>query len=194
MTVNASTDGEGEEPEDTGEVGLSTDTRSFGANASITGQVNNEGEVFIAADNTGTPCIYIGDTATGKKVKGFLSFDVSSIAGQNVLGAWLNIKGSRVGDPTSLFREMRISSTHYGNSLDGADYGVSSSTLTSFFPVSGSDFSFTNENLRNAVQNTLTADRQYFQVTLFIDSTSGNHTSDGLSISLSDVTLEVEYD
>jgi len=179
--------------EPAGAVGTSLSTRGFGANAALSGQVNEDGEFFIAADSSGVPYIYVGDTASRLKVQGFLSFDVSIIAGENVTAAWLTIRGSRDGDPTLLLMPLAISSTNYGNSLDGADYGVSSTNLISFYPLSGTDFSFTNENLKNAVQGVLTAGRQYFQVKLVINSANGNTVADGFTILLSDVMLEVEY-
>ena len=192
MTVNASTDGEGEEPEDTGEVGLSTDTRGFGANASISGQINEDEEFFIASDSSGIPYIYVGDTASRLKVQGFLSFDVSEIAGENVLNAWLNINGSRIGDPNSLLGVFSVSSTNYGNTLYGRDFGVSTSTLFSQ-PLSYSDFSFTNEDLKNAVQDILASDRQYFQVKLGTNNVNVNGVSDGFTFLLSNISLGVSY-
>ncbi len=173
--------------------GPSESARGFGAVASMSGQVNQGGEVFISADSSGSPAIYVGDQAVDIQTRGFLSFDIRSIEGENVTGAWLTIRDERVGDPTRLMREMRIGSTDYGNSLDGADYGTPVTTLTNFFPLSGSDFSFTNEALINAVQNALTAGRQYFQVKLVIDSVYNNHAADGIIIYLSDVMLEVGY-
>jgi len=176
-----------------GGVGPSGGTHGFTAVASMSGQVNDNGTVFISADSSGSPSIYIGDQAADLQTRGFLSFNVSDIAGKNVTGAWLTIRSGRIGDPTSLLREMRISSTNYGNSLDGADYESSTTTLTSFFPLTGADFSFTNEALINAVQDTLSAGRQYFQLKLFIDSVSNNHIADGFTVYISDVQLEVEY-
>jgi hypothetical protein len=194
VTVNPWGVAGGDDEEDEGEAGPSLSVRGFGANASISGQVNEDGVVFISSDSSGAPSIYVGDTATDLQVRGFISFDVSGISGKNVQGAWLTIRGSRTGNPTSLSREMRIGSIDFGNSLNGTDYGVSSNTLTSFFPLDETDFSFTNEELRNAVQSILTAGRQNFQIKMAVDSVSNNHVPDGFTFYLSDIALEVEYE
>jgi len=140
--------------------------------------------------------IYVGDT-TGTppaQYRGFLSFDVSSIAGKNVLDAWLTLRGTRVGIPESLMRELAVASLNYGNSLDAGDFGLSVSTLTSFYPLSTrTDFSFTNNQLKNAVQSALDSGRQYFQVMLYIGNTSNNDSKDGFEFYLSNVGLEVSY-
>ncbi len=52
-----------EEEEEIGEV-YSEGLRSFGAIDLISGNVNEDGVVYIAADSTGSPSIYVGDTET----------------------------------------------------------------------------------------------------------------------------------
>jgi len=187
-----------EEDDDEGEVFDARRVRSIGAVASLSGQVNENREVFLASDSSGTPYIYVGDlyvpaTDSHLKAQGFLSFDISVIEGDNVAETWLNVSGSTVGDPTTLMCAMAIASTNYGDSLTGSDYTSSASTLTSVFPLDHNDFSFTNSSLRNAVQSALDAGRQYFQVKFYITSANDNHNADGFTIYLSDVMLEVEY-
>jgi hypothetical protein len=72
----------------------------------------------------------------------------------------------------------------------GGDFGVSASTLFSQ-SLSYSDFSFTNEDLKNAVQDILTSDRQYFQVKLGINNANVNGVFDGFTFLLLNVSLEI---
>ncbi len=168
----------------------SENLRAFAADRPISGYVNEYGVVM-----DGLGVIYVGDTAgtPAAQNRGFLSFDVSSIAGENITNAWLTLRGTRVGNPESLMRELAVTSFDYGNSLNGGDYGGSGSTLTSFFPLNHNDFSFTNDQLKDAVQTALTSGRQYFQVKIYINSTSGNDSKDGFEFYLSNIGLEVSY-
>ncbi len=166
--------------------------RSFGAEASLSGQVNEDGGVFIAEDTVGAPAVFVGDTATDIRVYGFLSFDVSEIAGENVLNAWLNLVANRIGEPTTFTSSLSIASTNYGPTLGSEDFGAVTDGLYSGRP-GFSDFSFTNDHLKEAVQNVLTEGRQYFQIKLSVPSPSRNGTSDGFNFLLSNVSLEVSY-
>jgi hypothetical protein len=166
--------------------------RSFVADASISGQVNENGVVFIAEDTVGAPGVFVGDTAIDLRAYGFLSFDVSEIVGKNVLNAWLNLIANRIGDPNTFMSSLAIGSTDYGSTLDPEDFGVTTDGLYGGRP-GFSDFSFTNDYLKEAVQNVITEGRQYFQLKLSVPSPSRNGVSDGFSFLLSNVSLEISY-
>lgn len=85
-----------------------------------------------------------------------------------------------------------IGSTDYDSTLGPEDFGSDTSSLSSGRP-GFSDFSFTNDYLKGAVQNVLTEGGQYFQVKLSIPSPSNNRISDGFNFLLSNVSLEVFY-
>ncbi len=182
-----------EEPEpEPGEAFSGEDLRSFGAESTVSGQVTEDGSVFIAADSPGVPAIYVGDLASGLYVRGFLSFDVSEIAGANVLAAWFNLKASRIGDPNSLMGSFSVGATDFGPTLDGGDYNVTVDGLGGR-PSGYSELSLSNEYLKNAVQDVLSSGRQYFQVRLSMGVPNSNGVADGFSILLSNVSLEVSY-
>jgi len=174
-----------EEPEVYGE-----SLKSIGAKSSISGQIIESLTVFIAGDSSGTPAIYVGDTVSNLKIIGFLSFDVSELAGENVLAAWLNIKANRIGSPSG--STFSIGDINYGNTLDPSDYSLAPVHLFGR-SLGYSDFSFSNDQLKNAVQSALNDGRQYYQVKLEILYQGNNDTADGFEILLSNVSLEVSY-
>lgn len=179
------------EPEDDAVEG--EDFRSFSAVEGLTGQIDDVGNVTFANENPGAPSIYVGDLENASKVYGFISFDVGELVGKDVNQAWLNISGQRVGDPASLSDIFSIYATAYGISLDPGDIGSPQTGLYSR-AIGFTDWSFSNDNLKNAIQAVLDEGRQFFQIKLFIPVSNHNGLDDGFSILLSDISLEVSYD
>ena len=158
----------------------------------LTGQVNEDGPVFIAADSSGAPSIYVGDLITNVKVKGFISFDINELAGRNIISARLNIKGAGVGNPSAMPGNLGIGSTNYGNSLDASDYTSPVNSIASFRP-GFRVMDISNNQIKDYIQSVATAGGRYAQFVLGYASTSNNGVADGLSILSGDISLEVTY-
>jgi hypothetical protein len=175
------------EPEDRPDM-----TANYDPITTLTGQVNEDGPVFKSADSSGAPSIYVGDLASNIQVKGFISFDISELAGKNIISARLNIKGTAVGTPAAYSGNLVIYSTNYGSSLDSADYSAPKNSIRSFRP-GFVDLSFSNDQLRDYLQSVTTAGGQYAQFVLAYAGITNNGTADGRSILVQDVSLEVTY-
>ena len=175
------------EPEDRPEM-----TSSYDPITTLTGQVNEDGPVFKSSDSSGAPSFYVGDLATNIKVKGFVSFDISELAGKNIISARLNMRGTAVGTPAAYSSNLRISSTNYGSSLDSADFSSPTSFIRGFRP-GFNDLSFSNDQLRDYLQAVATAGGRYAQFVLAYEGIANNGAADGRSILVQDVSLEVTY-
>ncbi len=167
-------------------------TGSYDPITVLTGQVNEDGPVFKSADSSGVPSIYVGDLATNIKVKGFISFDISELAGKNILSARINMLGTAVGNPSAYPGNLGIYSINYGSSLDSADYSSPVNSIRSFRP-GFSDLSFSNNQLRDYIQSVAEVGGVYAQFLLEYFSTIDNGVADGRSILVQDISLEVIY-
>ena len=92
----------------------------------------------------------------------------------------------------SIGASLGIYEGNYGT-LNYDDFSRVYPSLISFYPLSGTDFSFSNLALRNSLQNVLTEGRDYFQLKLAIAGTNTNGNPDGFVIYTTDVGLEVAY-
>jgi hypothetical protein len=167
-------------------------TGSYDPITTLTGQVNEDGPVFKASDSSSVPSIYVGDLATNIKVKGFISFDISELAGKNIISARMNIKGTGVGSPSAMPGNLGIYSTNYGNTLESSDYTSAVNTIMSYRP-GFREFNINNDHLRNYIQSVATAGGTYAQFIMGYANTSNNGVADGLSILVQDISLEVTY-
>jgi hypothetical protein len=180
------------EEEESGEA-MEESLRGFGTEDALCGQVAEDGTVIMASESSAAPSFYVGDTVENIRIQGFISFDVSEIAGSEVIAAWLNIRGTRTGDPLSYPETyFHLYHSNYGDSLGFEDFDIVIEPLE-YGSLDRTDFSFTNDNLRDAVQRVLNAYDQYFQMSLLIPASSDNGASDGFIFLLSDISLEVSY-
>jgi hypothetical protein len=183
---------EDSEEEESGEA-MGESLRGFRTEDSLCGQVAEDGTVFMALESSGAPVFYVGDTVENIRIQGFISFNVSEIAGSEVIAAWFNISGTRIGDPLSYPETyLHLYHSNYGGSLGFEDFDIVIEPLA-YGPLDHTDFSFTNDNLKDAVQRVLNAGDQYFQMSLLIPASSDNRSSDGFNFLLSNISLEVSY-
>ena len=125
--------------------------------------------------------------------KGFLSFDVSDLAGSTVINAWFTASNTeKSGDPLTLGSDLLLYSYDYGDSLEGGDYRTGGRRITNFAADSDS-LECSNEVLVEEIQERLDDSENYFQVKLSYLNENGNGDSDGLIIYLSNIVLEVSY-
>ncbi|MGM0651931.1 MAG: hypothetical protein ACQES4_04010 [Bacillota bacterium] len=167
-------------------------SESYNPIATLTGQVNEEGQTFKSSDSSGVPTIYVGDLPTNLNVKGFISFDISELAGKNIVSANLNLWGTAVGNPSAHSGNLGIYSTNYGSSLDSADYSSPVDSIRSFRP-GFSDLSFSNNQLRDYIQSVASAGGTHAQFRLEYPSATNNGVADGRSILVQDISLDINY-
>ncbi len=150
----------------------------------------------LASESSSAPNIYVGDSADGSNVKGYLSFNVNDLSGKTVVEAEVVITHfGRTGDPTTLLgSDLDFYAVNYGDSLDGSDYRTGSYThLTSMAPESTS-FTISGSELIEEIQEVLDdPGRDNFQLKLFFQSANGNGDPDGFEIILSNVSLFITY-
>jgi len=165
----------------------------IGADLRLSGYIVEDTGVYIAGDSSGIPSIFIGDTATIKQSKGFLSFNISGLTGATVLQSWLTINNiEHVGDPSSLISDFLVYAYDYGPSLEMADYRTGGTRLDRFAPDT-INIEISTDALDDAVQRSIDAGNDNFQLKLAFTNENGNGQSDGYNIFMSDVILEVSY-
>lgn len=167
-------------------------TGNYSPVTALTGQVNEGGPVFKSSESSGVPSFYVGDLANNKKVKGFISFDISELAGKNITSARLNMQSTAVGSPGSYSGSLAIRSINYGNSLDAVDYNLPANSIRTFRP-GFSDLSFSNDQLRNYIQSVAIEGGTFAQFVIDYPEVTNNATADGRSILVQDVSLVVTY-
>ena len=107
----------------------------------------------------------VGDLATNKPIRGFLSFDISSLAGKTVTSAEMEFNNySILGDPYSLIEKIRVTAVFWGtDDIKLGDYNSTGVTLGLFdIPT----FTCSSQALVNALNNAITDGHDRFQIML----------------------------
>jgi len=162
----------------------------------LSGNIGESRVVSLASESSSAPNIYVGDSADGSNIKGYLSFDVYSLPGKTIVEAEVVITHfGRIGDPTTLLgSDLDFYAVNYGDSLDGSDYRTGGYThLTSMAPDRDS-FSISSDDLINEIQEVLDdPGRDNFQLKLLFQNANTNGDPDGFEIILSNVSLFITY-
>jgi len=176
--------------------GAITDGRTIAPDPALSGCMNESRIPSLASESSSAPNIYVGDSADGSNIKGYLSFNVNSLSGKTIVEAEVVITHfGRIGDPTTLLgSDLDFYAVNYGDSLDGSDYRTGSYThLTSMAPDRDS-FSISSDDLVNEIQEVLDdPGRDNFQLKLLFQNANTNGDPDGFEIILSNVSLFITY-
>jgi hypothetical protein len=182
--------------EEGGSGGYVQDDTTVVPDPALSGNMSESEIPSLASNSSGTPCIYVGDSADGSNIKGYLSFNVNGLSGKTIVEAEVVITSfAPTGDPTTLLgSDLDFYAVNYGDSLEGSDYRTGSYThLASMTPESTS-FAISGSELIEEIQEVLDdPGRDYFQIKLFFQNANGNGDPDGFVIYLSDVVLHITY-
>ena len=140
--------------------------------------------------------LYAGDSLANRPCSGYISFDITSLAGANIQSASVVFTLSdKHGDP-SFFDALVLSEYYWGDRVIKPSDAVTSGNILQNFSVSDSTFSCSNDALKNALQDAIKAKRLRFQLRInFIGSSvsDGDSQLDGWVYQQSNVKLSITY-
>jgi hypothetical protein len=148
-------------------------------------------------------CLYAGDTgaASGaiignRPVRGYISFDISSLAGKTMDTASMTFNLKKSWGVPADFGTMWVGAVFWGSGpLTPADYNLVSSGMQSLSTATGGSFTADSANFKTQLQNAINAGKSRFQVRIhwsFTGSDSDN-TWDGWEYDQSGINLNITY-
>jgi len=171
-----------------------TETVSFGSLA-IAPLLKSEWGHIIKDDSicrNGTCKILVGDYLSNKPFRGFVSFDISGLAGRNVYDVVLIFENpTQIGDPASIISAV---------SVEFVDWGSDNLKLEDYFLLGTSLGDFTNPNffctygsLGVQLQDAIDSGKDRFQLRISNSGllTNNNNTTDVWSYPIDHVNLDV---
>jgi len=191
VTVEAD-DGNGGNDQKTKTVTV-TDLPVFSMNVPI---ALGEGGWMVSDTNFGQSdsCYCAGDSVGDNTYKGYISFDISGLAGSTIKSATLTFNlYIAVGDPSS-FVPLWVSSTYWGKRSIGTagDYNINSDPIENF---STPNFTYHDSKLKIYLKNAITSGKERFQIVIFFTgmATDNDNNQDLWSYSKNTVDLDVTY-
>jgi hypothetical protein len=144
--------------------------------------------------------VYVGDNSSDEPVKGYLSFNISDIGSLDnvtVKEAGIIIAGvGHIGDPWVAGDEMHIKVFYYGDSLDYPDDYAVGGSLVKTFNTSDTlgDLSFSNDSLKNELQDAINNGKSYFQLKIGLNGVSNNSYSDVYKFESTNTSIHIKYE
>jgi hypothetical protein len=150
---------------------------------------------------SGTDIVYVGDTAGDKIIKGYLSFDISSISALEditITEVEVEIPGVIVayGSPWLAGNILNIKVFPYGDTLDfPVDYSVGGELVKTFNTTATIDsFTFSTSKLKEELQKAVNIGREDFQFKFGLNNYSNNHDADCYRFTPSHCEIEITYE
>jgi hypothetical protein len=151
-------------------------------------------------------CVYAGDSgnpgapdpavAGYKPVRGFVSFDISGLAGATIKEATLffDLK-KKSGDP-STFGNVHIEKVYWGpEQLVQDDFDLGKDNIISYADYGNGNYKVTAQTLEDLLQDSIKAGDPRFQIRIrFGVGTDNDGIWDGLEYDQDDVSLQVVYE
>jgi len=135
----------------------------------------------------------IGDSVFNNTYKGFISFDITGLAGSTIESAALTFELSVAnGDPSS-FVPVWVSSAYWGSEpIESGDYNITNDPIKNF---STSNFTCYDSKLKTYLQNAITDGNERFQIIIFFTgkATDNDNTIDIWTYNKNTVDLDVTY-
>lgn len=155
---------------------------------------SNIGYVVYPSGVNTTTC-FIGDSISNTDVKGFFAFDVSTLAGKDVISATLYMEGTIIGDPSFKGTVTLRWGTYLP--LDAGDYlmlGLVRPVDT--FNNGQNPIVFSREDLAVAIENcaNIYHEKLQFGITYYNDTTDGDNLLDGREYRTEDISLIIYYE
>ncbi len=150
------------------------------------GYIEFGGGTFIGGD------IYSGDSDSNKPCSGFISFDISSLAGKTVDSASLTLTSSSVsGDPLAFFESLWINVVDWGaEPINQNDFNLSGIPIASYdTPNITSNLSKLTEELQKAIN----AGKSRFQIRIHFSGplTDYDNSNDGWKYTQGNINMSV---
>ena len=155
-----------------------------------TGYIDNAGNVF----NT---TAYAGNDTNNRACRGYISFDISSIANKHIEEVTLNLAPIATWGDHSNLGTLALGTISYGvGPLVGGDYGLGSSSLVAYPAASVGNITNSSGALVSRLQTLVSASNPRIQFRLHWDSEllwAANGAWDGVGWSPSNCKLTVRY-
>ena len=140
-----------------------------------------------------TRVVWVGDNASDRQLKGYISFDISGLEGPDVYDARLvlgNISGAV--DPT-FADNLVVKADRYGDVLDLGDFAPGGVQIKTASTTGLTQVVITGSGLVNAVQEAADRYGDYFQIKIGLDRVSDEDgVADFFNIDLGASSLVVE--
>jgi len=151
------------------------------------------GQIAISEDWAGRGDIYIGDDDGDRYVNGYISFDITDLAGLDVVSVNFNMDLNEECGDRSYLGNFRIGTLDYGTDLSVSDRDIPAKLLVQL-PNSTTDVSYSSNELADELQKNINAASDRFQLKIYW---SNPHTDeDGIADGLryrEGVYLTVQY-
>lgn len=159
--------------------------------------VQSEGGYLEQGGITNHIVLYAGDSGSNKKCRGFISFDITGLAGATVNDATLkfNLK-KKWGDP-SFFGNLRIYALDWGeNPIDQSIFwlGIFNVNVANFSSSGSGNLTCSNTNLIDELQKAINDGKSRFQIRIhFSGFPDLDNAWDGWEYNQSGVNLNVVF-
>ena len=140
-----------------------------------------------------TSVVGTGDLPDNTLAEGFISFNISSLAGTSIQSATFKMSsGTLYGDPGFLHR-LELRAANYGT-LDSGDFGTPGVFVVAY-PAATTSITYTSPPLVNALQALIDAGMSRAQLIIVYPGihTDGHSDSDGVAFLPANISLEVTY-
>lgn len=152
------------------------------------GYLEYGGETFAGGN------VYAGDSSSNKPCVGFVSFDITPLAGKTVTAVSLAFTGSSVqGSPLSYCDSFWINYVDWGaEPIVQSDFNLPGVAIQSF---TSPTITCNADNLKTGIQNAITAGKTRFQIRVHFSGpyTNSNSTKDGWEYAQQSINLNVSY-
>ena len=145
--------------------------------------------------SSSTGNIAAGDHTENASHRGFMSFDITNLAGATIQDAKLTLNYASIFGDLSNFGELWIEAVDHGaDPLVFQDYYLTGTPIQSF-PASGiGNITCTSPNLKTQLQNAINAGKLRFQLRIrFSVPTDGDKVMDWLGYQAQNITLNVTF-
>jgi hypothetical protein len=140
-----------------------------------------------------TRVVMVGDIASNKETKGYISFNISELLDSPVVSAELKISNIVAALDPTFADQLIIKYYDYGDSLDISDFAVGGDNLASISTAGLSSINISSNNLKDLINKSITAGKDYFQLKLGLSTpTDNDNTADLFAINLDSAKLTVE--
>ncbi|HAJ95773.1 MAG TPA: hypothetical protein DCP02_06025 [Actinobacteria bacterium] len=185
--VSDAEDGDGEDGGQVGPLSLNVDLVS-GETTGIMGILSNGQPNY-------TNEIVIGDDLDNVTHKGFISFNITPLAGATITEAILTMSIVNSAGDLSEFNNFYIGSMHWGERLPNTtDFNATVSAKIIELSSSGDgNIVCSNNTLKTEIQKAIDSDWSRFQAKAYFSGSSNDNSNDWWHYKKSGVTLKVKY-
>jgi len=152
------------------------------------GYLEYEGETYPGGN------VYAGDSANNKPCMGFISFDITGLAGKTINAATLTLGSAAVqGDPLAYLDAFLINVVEWGaESIIQSDFTPQGIAIQSF---NSSNITCTAEKLKSELQKAINNGKSRFQIRVHFSGpyTDNDGSRDGWEYAQASVNLNVKY-